>query len=144
MLAPPDLSLLLIMVCFWAVYWLVSSQLVRPLGALLDERARRAEEARRVLTGAQTALYETVAWYEEQLAAVTTEEQRHRTALRSEGEAARRARLEAAREAGQQRLTQLSEELQGAGEMARRQLQEQAPTLARELAERVLGRKAAS
>lgn len=143
MLAPPDLSLLLIMACFWVVYWLVSSQLVRPLGALLDERSRRADEARRVLTDAQTALAETLAWYEEQLAAVTAEEQRRRTALRSEGEAARRARLEAAREAGQHRLAQLGEELQAAGELARRQLQEQAPTLARELAERILGRRAA-
>ncbi len=43
MLALPNYSLLLVMACFWLVFLLVSTQLVRPLGRLLDEREGRIE-----------------------------------------------------------------------------------------------------
>ncbi|MFZ5788793.1 MAG: hypothetical protein ACOY3Y_20330, partial [Acidobacteriota bacterium] len=53
MITPPNLSLLLIMACFWLVFFLVRSQLVKPLGAVLDEREKRVREAASALTQAQ-------------------------------------------------------------------------------------------
>ena len=41
MFAPPNYSLFLVMACFWLVYLLVSTQLVKPLGRVLDEREAR-------------------------------------------------------------------------------------------------------
>ena len=40
----PDLSLLLVMVIFWATYVVLRGFVLKPLGAILEER-RRAEEA---------------------------------------------------------------------------------------------------
>ena len=41
MIAPPNLSLLLIMACFWMVFFLVWRLLVKPLGVVIDERDTR-------------------------------------------------------------------------------------------------------
>jgi len=140
----PNLSLLLIMACFWLVYWLVATQLVRPLGRVLDERARRIDEARDTLTAVETRFAEAMARCERDLGQAAGEAQKERAAQRAAGEAARRARIDAARAEGQQRLAALAAELDAASRDARTQLREQGTTLARDLAERLLGRRLAS
>ena len=51
MITPPNLSLLFIMLCFWAVFFVVSSQIVKPLGRVLDEREALSRGARQRLDG---------------------------------------------------------------------------------------------
>ncbi len=140
----PNLSLLLIMACFWAVFFLVSTQLVKPLGALLEERQRLVRQGSDTLGAAQNETREALARCEQQLTEAAVEGQKERVALRQEGEAARRARLEAAREAGHERLATLAAELDQASREARAHLRERARELAQELASQVLGRRLAS
>lgn len=144
MITAPNLSLLLIMACFWLVYWLIAAQLVRPLGRVLDERARRIDEARSSLTAVEARFAEAMARCERDLTQAAGEAQKERTAQRAAGEATRRARLEAARAAGQQRLAAFGAELDTASREARARLREQGKGLARDLAERLLERRLAS
>lgn len=140
----PNLSLLLIMACFWAVFFLVSSQLVKPLGALLEERKRIVREGAELLGAAQNEARQALARCEQQLTEAAVEGQRERLAQRQQGEAARRARLDAAREEGHQRLAQLAAELDQVSREARSHLRDRSRELALDLASRLLGRRLAS
>jgi F-type H+-transporting ATPase subunit b len=142
-LALPNYSLLLVMACFWLVYLLVTTQLVRPLARLLDERGRRIREAAEAHEHALAALAEATTRCERDLASAAAEGQRERAAQRAAGEAARRERLEAARTQVQQRLATLDAELAEASSAARGTLRRRGGELARELASRVLGRAVA-
>ncbi len=143
MLALPNVSLLLVMACFWLVYLVVSTQLVGPLGRLLAERAQRIRNAHEEHERSRLGLAEAVARCERELAAAAAEGQKTRAALRAEGETARRARLEQARAQVQRRLARLDAELEHAARAARTDLRERAGVLARELANRLVGRRIA-
>ncbi len=143
MIAPPNLSLLLIMACFWMVFFLVWRLLVKPLGAVLDERDRRVRESKDSLAGVQERFAAAVARCERELAAGAGQAGKERAALRAAGESARRARLDAAREQAQERLSRLSTEIGAAAAAARSELRVSAQALARELAERLVGRRLA-
>lgn len=141
MLGLPNLSLLLVMACFWLVFVLVNSQLVKPLGALLDERAKRLREGKDEFAAAQQSLAETLSRCERELAVASSEAQRERAAARAAGEAARRTKLDAARQQGQARLNRLKLDLERAADHAREDLQARSRELAAVLAERLAGRK---
>jgi F0F1-type ATP synthase membrane subunit b/b' len=142
-MAPPNYSLLLIMACFWLVYLLVSTQLVKPLGSVLDEREARIKAAREAYEHARQVLTDAVFRCEREVAGAAAEGQRERASLRASGEAARRSKLEAARAEVQQRLTRLSRELDEASQGVRATLRERSGRLARELASQLLGRSVA-
>lgn len=141
MITPPDLSLVLIMLCFSAVFFVVSSQLVKPLLRILDQREHEAQDARGGLGAARAALQDALASSERELAVASAEATRERSGQRAAGEASRRARLEAAREVAQQRLASLGKELDAAAAEARAGLRSQVGQLATELATRMLGRR---
>jgi len=142
--APPNYSLILIMACFWVVFFVVRRLLVVPVGALLDERARRAQAAAKAFDAARLELSEALSRCERELAQAAAEGQRERAALRAEGEAERRRRLEEAREAGQAKLHAFTQELEQAASEAREELRRSTRALAAELAQRLLGRRLAS
>ena len=139
----PKYSLVLVMACFWLVYLLVSSQLVRPLGGVLDEREQRASAARQAFEQAEKVLAEAVARCEAELSAAAADGQRERASLRAAGDAARRARLEEARARSHERLSGLTTELEEAARAARAGLRSRAGELARRLASRLSGRSIA-
>jgi F-type H+-transporting ATPase subunit b len=144
MIAPPNLSLLLIMACFWLVYLLVRTQFVGPLGAVIDERERRIRAARETLKAAQDRAAAAIAGCERELATAAAEASKMRAAMRAEGEVARRARLEEVRARAAERLLVLAHDLDQAAGAAREELRQRAESLARELAERLIGRRLAS
>ena len=139
----PNYSLFLIMACFWLVYLLVSTQLVKPLGRVLDEREARVRAARERYEQARQAAGEAIARCERELGAAASEGQRERASLRASGEEARRRRLEVARGVVQQQLARLAGELDEASREARAALRERSTQLARELASHILGRSVA-
>jgi F0F1-type ATP synthase membrane subunit b/b' len=143
-ITPPNLSLLLIMACFWLVFWLVYTQFLKPIGALLDQREKQIQSAAAVFTTAKDELDEAMTRCERELAQAATEGQKARGVLRGEGEAARRARLDEARQQGQQRLAALAAELDTATEEARAALRASSGDLAHALAERLVERRIAS
>lgn len=140
MITPPDLSLVFIMLCFWAVFFVVASQVVKPLGRILDEREALSRGAHQRLDEARSALQMAMMRSEKELAVASTEATRERAAMRAEGEATRRARLDAARERSQQTLANLGRDLDQASADARAGLRANTEQLARELASRLLGR----
>lgn len=143
MISPPNMSLLLIMVCFWIVFFLVWGLLVKPLGKVLDERDRSTREARDTLSAVEASTSEALARCDRELAAAAAEAQKERTALRAAGEGVRRSRLEAARAQAQEKLAELKRDLDKASGEARAELRRRAEGLAVRLAERLLGRRLA-
>jgi F-type H+-transporting ATPase subunit b len=141
--ALPNSSLFLVMACFWLVYLVVSTQLVKPLGRLLDEREARIKAAREVHEHARRALEEAVGRCERELAVAASEGQRQRASLRASGDEERRRKLDAARGDVQQRLARLAAELDEASRAARETLRQRSSQLARELASHLLGRSVA-
>lgn len=136
----PNLSFLLVVACFWLAFWVVNRQLVRPILALLDERENRVASGRKAFEEARAAMEEALAARERELAQAAAEAQKERALLRAEGERQRREKLEEAREQGQRRLAAFQVELERETENARQQLKEHTLPLARELAQRLLGR----
>jgi F-type H+-transporting ATPase subunit b len=143
-ISPPNLSLVLIMACFWLVYLLVSTQFLKPVGALLDQRENQIRTARDTFAQAKEELGEAIGRCERELVLAAGEGQRVRATLRAEGEAVRRARLETARQQGQERLAALTSELTAVTDEARAVLRAKSAELARSLAERLLERRIAS
>jgi F-type H+-transporting ATPase subunit b len=135
---------LLIMACFWLVYLLVRTQFLKPVGALLDQRESQTRTARETYAQAKERLGEAIAACERELAVSAGEGQKARATLRAEGESLRRARLDAARQQGQERLTALAGELAAVTDEARAVLRARSAELARSLAERLLERRIAS
>lgn len=144
MISPPNLSLLLIMACFWLVYLLVSTQFLKPVGALLDHRESQVRSAREVFEKTREDLSEAIARCERDLAQAAGEGQKTRAGLRAEGETTRRARLDAARQQGQARLAALGVELAAVTDEARVSLRARSGELARALAERLVERRIGS
>lgn len=140
----PNYSFLLVVVCFWLAYWLVNRQLVQPILALLAERERRIASGRAAFEEAKAALEQAMRERERELAQAAAEAQKERARLRAEGERARRELVERAREEGQARLAQFAAALEQEKRQAEDKLAREVPILARELAQRLLGRALAS
>ena len=96
-MSPPDLSLILIMVCFWATLWIVHRFLIRPVGTVMGERGRRIDDAQQ----------EWSAKNEEYLAAVSRVEEEVSTAARE----AARIRADARQHAMDERQSALDQEI---------------------------------
>lgn len=144
MISPPNLSLILIMACFWLVYLLVTTQFLKPVGTLLDQRETQIRSARDTFAQAREELGEAIGRCERELVLAAAEGQKVRATLRAEGEADRRARLEVARQQVQERLAGLTSELATVTDEARAELRAKSAELARSLAERLLERRIAS
>lgn len=140
----PNLSFLLVVVCFWLAYWVVNRQLVKPILTLLAEREERIGSGRAAFEEAKAALERAMGERERQLAQAAAEAQKERARLRAEGERVRRELVDRAREEGQARLAQFAAALEQEKIHARQKLAQEVPVLARELAQRLLGRALAS
>ncbi len=144
MISAPNLSLLLIMACFWLVYLLVATQFLKPVGRLLDQRETQVRTAREAFDKAKRELAEALTRCEHELAQAAGQGQKTRAELRAAGEAARRAKLDVARKQGQERLAALGVELVSVTDEARTALRARCRELGRALAERLVERRIAS
>jgi F-type H+-transporting ATPase subunit b len=141
LIAPPNASVFFVVACFLVTYLVVSRLLVKPLSAMLDERERRAGEARGGFESASAGLKDALARCERDLAGASAQAGRDRLALRAEGESSRATRLAAAREQVAETLAGVGRELDDASTAARAALRDSTAVLARELADRLLGRR---
>ena len=140
-MTPPNLSLLLIMICFWLTMWLVYRFLIRPVGDVLAERRGRIDGA--------ASRWQTT--HDEYLAATERLEVEMQEAARAAAKVradhrqsaldARQSTLEAARADADDRLRAALTELEGQVQAARDELRERADQLARLFATQLLGRK---
>ncbi len=138
---PPNLSLLLIMVCFWVTFWLIRRFLIAPVGRVLDERHGRIDGADAEWTAKQHAVTAAAARIEAELDSAAREAGRVRGEHRQQAQARRQQALDSARATAEGRLRDalaaLDEDVRGArGELDRR-----AAELSRMFAAQLLGRE---
>ena len=143
-MTPPNLSLLFVMVCFWMTLWLVQRYLIRPVGAVVDDRQLRLDDAQQEWTAKNEEHLAAVARVEEEMRAAAKEAGRVRAEARQEAMSERQKGLADARGRADDRLVAVLDGLTKETEAARAELRHQAEELARLLAGRLLGREMAS
>jgi F-type H+-transporting ATPase subunit b len=143
-MTPPNVSLVLVMVCFWITLWLVHRFLIRPVGATLDERGRRIASAQQEWTARNEEFSRAVAQVEDSVQNAAKNAAAVRAEARQQAMEQRQEALEEARKQADHRLESVLETLEGDADAARAELRRRAGELARLLAGRLLGREMAS
>ena len=139
----PDLSLVLIAILFWATYLVLKRYLLKPLGAILAERERRVDDARRAFETALERQREVAADLDRRLTEARREALAHRDAARAAAGERRQALLDEAREKARAVAAEAQARLDRDALAAREQLRAEAHAIALEIAAYALGRKVA-
>ena len=144
MIKAPDVTLLYVMFAFVVSYALLKRFLFAPLGAILERREREEQEAANLHNESVRELERTVADAEARLAVARREALKEREALRAEGLTAFEKKLNEERVASTTSVDAASQQIADQVRRAATDLPGRARTLARELAEKILGRKLAA
>jgi F-type H+-transporting ATPase subunit b len=139
----PDLSLILVVIIFWATYAVLKRFLLAPLGAVLAERERRVDAARAASEAALERQREVAADLDRRLTEARREALIHRESVRASAGERRQALLEAARERARATVLEAQGKLDREALAAREQLGTEAKAIAIEIASYALGRKVA-
>ena len=142
-MSPPDLSLIFIMVCFWAALWIVHRFLIRPVGTVMGERSRRIDDAQQEWSAKNEEYLAAVSRVEEEVSAAAREAARIRAEARQHAMDTRQAMLDQAHARADEQLVAVLDTLDKDSETARADLRNRAEELARMLASRLLGRELA-
>jgi len=142
-MSPPDLSLILVMVCFWATLWIVHRLLIRPVGTVIGERRRRIDDAQQEWSAKNEEYLAAVSEVEEKVTAAAKDAARIRADARQHAMDERQAALDQAHARADKRLLEVLDTLDKDAEAARSDLRSRAEELARLLASRLLGRELA-
>lgn len=143
-MTPPNVSLVLIMVCFWMTLWLVQRFLIRPVSAVLDDRRRRIDGAKQEWSARNEEYLAAVARIEDEVQNAARDASKSRADARQRATDARQLAMEAARARADERLTSVVESLDRDAEAIRGDLHRRAEELARLLAGRLIGREMSS
>ena len=144
MIKAPDVTLLYVMFAFVVSYALLKRFLFAPLGAILERREQEEQEAAKVHTDSVRELERAVADAEARLAVARREALKEREALRADGLADFEKKLYEERIASTTAVDAASQQIADQVRIAAGELPEKARTLARQLAEKILGRKLAA
>jgi F-type H+-transporting ATPase subunit b len=144
MIKAPDVTLLYVMFAFVVSYALLKRFLFVPLGAILERREQEEQEAARLHSESLRELERTMADAEAKLALTRREALKERETLRAEGLAVFEGKLGEARTASTSSVEGASREIADQVRKTSAELPERARALARELAEKILGRKLAA
>jgi len=139
----PDLSLLLVMVIFWATYVVLRVFVLKPLGSILEEREQAVAGATAALSEALDHEKETLAEIDRRLTEARKEALAARQAARAAANAKRQALLEGARAQAQAAVTEAQTKLEREIDAARSELAKNARATAAEIASLALGRRIA-
>jgi F-type H+-transporting ATPase subunit b len=144
MIELPNVTSLYALLAFAASCWVLKKYLFVPLSAILDAREAGEREAQRAYAESLQTLEKLVAAGEEKLSAARREALKTREDLRGQGMAVLDAKLAEAQTAANGAIARGTREIQDQTAGSSRELPERARSLARELAEKVLGRKLAA
>lgn len=143
-MSPPNLSLILIMVCFWLTFWLVHRYLIVPVGKALDERRQRIETAESSWASKHEEYLSQTSRLEREMEEAARQAAQTRQEHRQRAVEAREEQLQEARTTASQRLDDALEQLDEEAQAARAELRSRATALARQFASQLLGREVAS
>ena len=144
MIELPNVASLYVFLAFGICYWILRRYLFVPLSAILDARESAERDAEKAYAQSLAELERAVAAGEEKLAEARREALKTREALRAEGSAQLDAKLADAHEAARQAIERGAGEIEAQSTASARELPERARAIARELAEKILGRKLAA
>ncbi len=140
-MTPPNLSIVLIMVCFWVTLWLVNRFLIRPVNTVLDQRYDRIDGAQKVWTAKNEELLSATTRIEDQLIEAAHAAAKTRETHRARAQQEKQQHLDTARNDAEEQLALALKRLSQEAEKARTDLRERAEGLARDFAQRLLGRE---
>src|SRR6185369_12217581 len=141
MIGPPNVTSLYVIVAFVASCWILNRFLFAPLTTILDARERDEREAETAYTASLAALESAVAAGEARLSDARREALRSREALRTQGLTELEQRLGDANLRAAAALARGTGEIEQQARDVARTLPDRARGLARDLAEKILGRK---
>ena len=144
MIGPPNVTSLYVLVAFVASCWIFNRYLFAPLNAILDARERDEREAENAYTASLAALQSAVAAGEARLSDARREALRAREELRTQGLTELERRLGDANARAAEALSRGTGEIEQQAKDVAKTLPERARGLARDLAEKILGRKLAA
>ena len=139
-----DVTFLYIVVVFLLCAWVLNRFLFAPLLSILDGRRDRASAAARGHAESVEALARAVAQAEEKLALARRDALKVRESLRGEGSAELTRKLDEARAASEATVREALHQIEADAAASAQKLPSEARTLARTLAEKILGRKLAA
>lgn len=140
-MTPPNLSLLLIMGCFWLAYVVIRRSLLNPIAEVTEERQRRLDHAEETWATKHDEYTTATQRLEREFEDAARSASQHRAEVRKEAQSRRQEQLQAAHEAADKRLQQALETLDRDADGARDELHRRAQTLAAELASHLLERE---
>ena len=144
MIEAPNVTTLYVFLAFGICYWILKKYLFVPLSAILDARERAEKDAEKAYADSLAKLEKAMTAGEEMLSAARREALKARESLRSESLGQLEAKLAEANGAANASVERGSREIEAQVAGFAGQLPERARALARELAEKILGRKLAA
>jgi len=144
MIGPPNVTSLYVLVAFVASCWIFQKFLFAPLLGILEGRERDEREAEAAYRESIDSLQSAVAAGEQRLSAARREALKAREERRSEGLSVLEKRLEEANGRATEALARGTGDIQQKARDVAATLPERARALARELAEKILGRRLAA
>lgn len=140
----PNLSLILIMVCFWITFWIVQKFLLGPVGRVLEERRQRITTANETWDSENAAFLERTQRVETEMDEAARAAARTREELRAEATKVRQDKIAKTRDEVDRRLAAAVEDLDAQAAGARDELRVTARELAAQFAGQLLGREVKS
>jgi F-type H+-transporting ATPase subunit b len=144
MIRLPDVTAIYVVISFLIALAILKKYLFVPLGSMLDEREREARDAASIHEEARARLEKALAEAEDRLGAARREALKTREDLRADGNARLEKRLAEATAAASTAVEGASREIEKRSDELSGQLGEGSKSLARTLAEKVLGRTLAA
>ena len=138
---PPNLSLIIVMVCFWIAFWLIQKFLLKPVGGVLAERKDRIEGAETEWQSKHQEYLAETARLESELEEAAKAAAKVRSDHRQQALDRRQAALDTARQQADGKLDEAMAALEREAETARAELRARAGELAQVFAGRLLGRE---
>ena len=142
-MTPPNLSLLLIMGCFWLAYLVIRRLLLNPIAEVTDERQRRLDDAEATCSAKHDEYTTATQRLETELEDAARSASQHRAEVRKQALSERQDHLQGAHEEADQRLEGALQTLDRDAQAARDELRRRAGTLAGVLASHLLEREVA-
>jgi F-type H+-transporting ATPase subunit b len=140
----PNVTSLYVLLAFGVSYAILKKYLFAPLSAILEAREKDELDAQKAYAESLRTLERAVAAGEEKLTQARREALKTRESLRGEGMALLEERLAKAREQASREIERGSREIAERTAALSSELPGRATGLARELAEKILGRKLAA
>jgi len=140
-MTPPNISIVLIMLCFWATLWLVNRFLIGPVNTVLEQRHERIDGAEKAWTAKNEELLSATNRIESELIEAARAAAKTRETYRTKAHQKKQQQLDTARNEAEKSLESALDGLSRDAEKARVELRDQAESLSRELVQRLLGRE---